>query len=315
MRVLSTLVALSVALSACSSGEDHRPDGEWDLGDSLDAPCLLERTAHDVDQDGTDESVTRFVYDARGRLREEHWDCTSATGACYHSDSHVVHEYDGRGNLVRTMQTFENGARSAYKTFTYDERDNLLEVREGGTLFFFDDEVPLRRLRYDEHDRLVLEERFVRKQVEKGPGYHIKMTRRMEYDAASRTVEIREDEGGDGTDTILRRTLNEQGQALREEWLTPQGDLLSAIDYTYDSEGNLESATSADASGEVRLITTWHYEAGLLMEVSLFSPTSPEREPSPMVRYSYDERGNLIEERYFTNLSAGTLRHTYSCEG
>ena len=237
-------------------------------------------------------SVVEYVYDSRGRVSTLKYPSQAA------GISGLSYEYDtlGRISKIKTYQGNDTVRRYTYGPFGRISftRDYVI-----GTNSFLKTVYG-----YDSIGRVVS------KEVKKNSTSDLIESYEVEYDKLDRITELTRmvDNGGDSIYETRTYVYDDHGRLIQSGVLDnfdePEGDetiedLIKYTTYEYDAAGNCIQVNDEEGT------STFTYN-GLNQ---LISQDAPEKE----VEFSYDSRGNRIEENDVTN---GVITHNdYTVEG
>jgi hypothetical protein len=104
------------------------------------------------------------------------------------------------------------------------------------------------------------------------------------------------------------------GEQLLKEFVFYQDGSEDTISFTYNSEGKLIEKVLIDSDGEMESREKFEYSGELLLHEEVLGP---DEQPISDSRYSYDEKGNLIETILWTQEDGelGRIVHEYDENG
>ncbi len=233
-----------------------------------------------------------WTYDDLGRpLKQVQGSRNTETGTLLYRET-LTWEYDRWGNLVR--ETAEDGETVSQWVYTYDDRGNLTEKRQGDVGYTY---------AYDDRGSLLRET--------------------VTAPEGERVTEYERDEAGH---VLLERTLNAAGEELYSTARTWEGDLClrevyatrgteTAREYTYDDRGNLVLTEILDPERTDR--ETCAYDgAGRLLRREYFGGVYDWGETHSLYTCEYDEGGRPLRETYANERGdTWTLDYTYNEAG
>lgn len=322
-------MALLLGLAGCSGNYDPTeppPDGISDdqLGQNPGGDptpvqkelelAELEKISYDKDGRevdnlfyyGSTEEHRTYTYDENGNCTETKLTVDDTEKERY------VRTYDEKGNMTGET-VYREGGKVKISTFEYDEAGNVAadSVWEKGRTkvgkYTYDEEGVLLESVFTVDEAEV--ERYVNQHNE--DGLLIQDVYYMDGEESSRT-EYTYDENGNETlmvqysdgEPVYRHVYayNENGDMTEDAYYTAEGDLLYRylMEYTYHTGNRVNTVhtydnpdTSSTSGGTLMNVMTYSETGGLLSEASY-----EEGELADQAYYTYDDSGNLVEEKY-----------------
>ena len=150
---------------------------------------------------------------------------------------------------------------------------------------------------YDKNGNLTASSNMVLESDISGENKEYMTTTKYEYDSNGNLICSKEQ---DGDSLFIDKTeYDEYGNELNHYKSDSTGEL--HIDYTneYDDNNNLIKRISYDDFGNISFYTYYDYENDLLVEESRGHDVTEGEKITLLVRYLYDEAGNIIESREY----------------
>ena len=262
-------------------------------------------------------AVTVYDYDPAGNIRTVtmpegnriHYEYDGSNRLTMVKDDlgdYISYEYDSKGNKTREEIHDTQGTLKKYSSFEYDQSSRLNKIKNpdnSSTGFAYDNNGNRTQMtrpggeitayEYDELNRL--------KKVIESRGTPEEAKTEYEYDSQDNLIEVK-----DAEEKVTRYSYDDMGRLIRT--VSPD---TGTTTYAYDEAGNLKTRTDAKGTATgfeydplnrlVKMdfptdqdITYTYDETGVPYGIGRLTTMA---DASGTSRYSYDERGNVTEQR------------------
>ncbi|MAB47576.1 MAG: hypothetical protein CMC05_02990 [Flavobacteriaceae bacterium] len=182
----------------------------------------------------------------------------------------TLYERDGNGKALKAMQKNSSGELKGYWTYTYDDNDNMIEVKT-----------------YDSSDNLV-------------------KIQSNKYDEKGNNVEmiLKSPESENGWKYIYK--YNFDNKLVERFRYKPDGSLKDRRTYSYDKDGNENLQFKFNPDGSFMKFVS-EYDEMNNMTVQNWFNEQDEQTHQTSFEYVYDENGNWISKRRSSNGELGMV--------
>lgn len=199
----------------------------------------------------------------------------------------TIHEYDGKGRKIRTVEYGAGGVTRRAHHFFYDARGQLSQEMK------YDNEGDLLErieISYDAFGNLT-------EQITYDQNNNILTGNYYRYDKAMNRTKWRHYRPGEEEEWIRLYSYDKQGNRLEEKWLDPPGTLSRLYVYDYDNHGNCVGQNVYGGDGKLQWRYVYDYDQhGMRIAVKWYNEDNQLRK---VRTFRYDEVGNRVEQRRY----------------
>lgn len=196
--------------------------------------------------------------------------------------------YDSEGNLLEETKFKRDGTIEQKVKNQYNDKGNVEKTEALKDTGLGNDRPNKIDYGYDEQGNLI-------ESTSLNPDGSVLIKTKNKYDDTGKMTEmLTENASSDPRKKIfikLNLSYNEQGEVSKAEALDKDGNILSVIEYKYDSNGNLVEQINQVQGKQLRLLHTYDANGKALESTQL----DEQGEVKSRTKNTYDDKGNNIE--------------------